>query len=88
MFKLFPYVKTIQQLTAVCYTNVPNSIRVFASQRRRWNLGANSNDMLLVYLPGIKLFERIAAFVNVSTFILTPFIFIATIFFIKSIILV
>ena len=87
MLSMYPYVKTIQKLTAVCYTNVPTSIRVFASQRRRWNLGANSNDLLLVYLPGIKLFERIAAFVNVSTFILTPFIFIATAFFIKSIIM-
>jgi chitin synthase len=86
MLSMYPYVKTTQTLKAICYTNIPLSIKVFLSQRRRWSLGANSNDMMLVYLKGINIFERISAFVNVMTFSLTPFIFIATILFLKNII--
>jgi chitin synthase len=86
MLSLYPYVKTTQTLKAISYTTVPTSISVFLSQRRRWNLGANSNDILLVYLPGINIFERILAAVNVLTFTLTPFIALATVYFIISII--
>ena len=86
MLSMYPYVKTIQNIKAVCYTRVPNSVRVFLSQRRRWNLGANSNDMLLTYLPGINIFERISALVNVTTFCLTPFILVASCYFIKAIV--
>jgi chitin synthase len=86
MLSMYPYVKTTQTLKAISYTTVPTSISVFLSQRRRWNLGANSNDILLVYLPGINIFERILAAVNVLTFTLTPFIALATVYFIISII--
>jgi chitin synthase len=85
MLSMYPYVKTIQNIKAVCYTRVPGSIRVFLSQRRRWNLGANCNDMLLTYLPGINIFERISALVNVTTFSISPFILTATVFFIRAI---
>jgi hypothetical protein len=40
--------------------------------------------MLLTYLPGINIFERISAFTNILTFTISPFIFIATIYFIKA----
>ena len=86
MLSMYPYVKTTQNLKAISYTIVPTSIPVFLSQRRRWNLGATTNDMLLIYFSGINIFERILAFVNVSTFTLSPFIFVATIRFIISII--
>lgn len=86
MLSIYPYVKTKQTLKAISYTLVPTSVKVFMSQRRRWSLGANANDMLLVYLPGINIFERISAFINVCTYVFSPFIFVATIFFIKSII--
>ena len=86
MLSMYPYVKSTQTLKAIAYTSVPTSVNVFMSQRRRWNLGAMTNDMLLVYLPGINIFERISALVNVITYSLTPFIFIATVTFIKSII--
>ena len=87
MLSLYPYVKTTQNLKAISYTIVPSSVRVFLSQRRRWNLGAQSNDILLTYSPGINIFERVLACVNILTFSLAPFIFIATIYFIKSIIM-
>jgi chitin synthase len=86
MLSMYPYVKTIQNIKAVCYTRVPNSIRVFLSQRRRWNLGANSNDMMLTYLPNINIFERISSLVNVTTFCITPFILVASCYFIKAIV--
>jgi len=84
---LYPYVKTTQTLKAIAYTIVPTSVNVFISQRRRWCLGANCNDILLVGMPGINIFERISALASTSTFSLLPFVFIATIVFIKALIL-
>jgi hypothetical protein len=86
MLSMYPYVKTIQAINANAYTSVPTSVEVFASQRRRWNLGTLCNDMLLIYLPGINIFERIASFTNVLTFITSPFILIATIKFVISLV--
>jgi chitin synthase len=86
MLSMYPYVRSVQTLDAICYTNVPMDWSVFLSQRRRWNLGANSNDMMLVHLPGINIFEKISSLINVVTFATAPFIFIATIYFIKTII--
>jgi chitin synthase len=87
MLSMFPNVKTKQTLKAIAYTVVPTSIKVFMSQRRRWSLGANANDMLLIYLPGINIFERISALINIITYSFSPFVFVATVFFIKSIII-
>ena len=64
MLSLYPYVKTTQCLTANAYTNIPTKWEVFLSQRRRWCLGSNTNDMLLVELPDINKFEKISAFVS------------------------
>jgi len=86
MLSEFPYVETRQSLRAVAYTKVPMNKTVFLSQRRRWSLGASSNDMLLVVLPKINLYERLSALVNIITYAMSPFIFVATIMFIKSII--
>jgi chitin synthase len=86
MLSLYPHVKTKQTLKAISYTIVPTSVSVFLSQRRRWNLGANTNDLLLIYLPGINIFERILAVVNVLTFTMTPFVWIATVYFFISIV--
>jgi chitin synthase len=84
---MYPYVKTVQNLNAIAYTNVPNTLNVFLSQRRRWSLGANSNDLLLLCLPNIKILEKILSFVNLLIFTCSPFIVVATSFFIKSLIL-
>ncbi len=86
MLSMYPHVKTIQAIDAIAYTNVPTTVEVFASQRRRWNLGTLCNDMLLVYLPGINIFERIASFTSVLTFMTAPFILIATIKFVISLV--
>jgi chitin synthase len=86
MLSMYPYAKTTQNVCAIAYTNVPSTIQVFISQRRRWCLGANANDLMLVYLPGINIFERISSGVNVITFSILPFILIATVVFLKTIV--
>ena len=86
MLSLYPYVKTVQNLNAIAYTTVPTNLNIFLSQRRRWTLGASTNDMLLLKLPNINIFEKISSFVNIFIFCLSPFILTATIMFIRSLI--
>ncbi len=86
LLSMYPKIKTVQNLNAIAYTTVPNTLKVFLSQRRRWSLGATCNDMLLISLPNIKLLEKILSFINVSIFTLTPFIVLATAYFIKALI--
>jgi len=86
MLSEYPYVETRQNLDAIAYTKIPMNYKVFLSQRRRWSLGANCNDMLLVKSPHILIYERISAFINIITYAVAPFIFISTILFIRSII--
>jgi chitin synthase len=69
-----PKSQTRQALKAKAFTDVPNTWSVFLSQRRRWTLGATSNDLLLAFAPGVQWFERILALVNVITWVLNPFI--------------
>lgn len=74
MLSARPKSRTRQALKARAYTDVPRSWAVFLSQRRRWTLGATSNDLMLVTAPGVQWFERILAFANVLTWSLCPFI--------------
>ena len=85
MLHMYPHVKTRQCLNAKAYTIVPTNLKVFRSQRRRWSLGATSNDILLTFKSGINLYERIGAIFNVITYSLSLFIFVATILFYYSI---
>jgi chitin synthase len=76
-----PAVQTRQALRAHAFTDVPRTASVFLSQRRRWTLGATSNDlMLLVRAPLFKfnIWERIVALSNVVTWCLNP-LFIASV---------
>ena len=79
-----PKVQTRQALKAKAFTDVPGSWAVFLSQRRRWTLGATSNDLLLMFGPGVQWFERITAGVNVTTWLLNPFIIASLASFIYS----
>ena len=84
MLSMYPEVKTVQNMLAIAYTTVPNSFNVFFSQRRRWSLGASLNDLLLVTLPGINIFERISAVVNCINYVTSPFITVASAVMIKA----
>ncbi|EWZ85300.1 hypothetical protein BFJ70_g590 [Fusarium oxysporum] len=70
----FPHAQTRQALHARAYTDVPHSWNVFLSQRRRWTLGATSNDLLLFCAWNTQWWERIVAFSNVLTWSLNVFV--------------
>ncbi|KAK5089666.1 hypothetical protein LTR24_006034 [Lithohypha guttulata] len=85
MLSARPNAQTRQALGAKAVTDVPHSASVFLSQRRRWTLGATSNDLFLAFAPGVQWFERILAFVNVFTWFLNPFIIASVASFIYAI---
>ncbi|KAF2848143.1 glycosyltransferase family 2 protein [Plenodomus tracheiphilus IPT5] len=70
----YPYVQTRQAIRAVAWTDVPTSLSVFASQRKRWSLGATVNDMDLMLAKNTQWFERIRAFGNVQAWFCNVFI--------------
>lgn len=74
MLTTHPKAQTRQALRARAYTDVPNSWSVFLSQRRRWTLGATSNDLLLFCARHCQWFERILALCNVLVWCLNIFI--------------
>jgi len=87
MLSEYPNVYTVQSLYANAYTKIPMSFEVLFSQRRRWSLGAITNDILLLTKSGILLYERLSALASIITFTISPFILVATAVFIRSIIL-
>lgn len=86
MLSEFPHIETTQSLYANAYTKIPMNFEVLFSQRRRWNLGAITNDLLLLTSPNILFYERLSAFANILTFVLAPFILVATAVFVQTII--
>ncbi|UKZ75004.1 hypothetical protein TrVFT333_002676 [Trichoderma virens FT-333] len=74
LFVTFPHAQTRQALRARAHTDVPHSWNVFLSQRRRWTLGATSNDLLLFTSRNCQWWERIVAFSNVITWSLNVFV--------------
>jgi chitin synthase len=86
MMIMYPHVETTQTLFANAYTSVPMSFNIFLSQRRRWNLGTITNDMLLLFSNQIKIYERLQSFGNVLSFSLSPFICVSMFMFIRAII--
>ena len=74
MLTEFPAARTRQALFARAYTDVPRSWSVFLSQRRRWTLGATSNDLLLLTASGTQWWERILALSNVVVWTLNVFV--------------
>lgn len=84
MLSARPQAQTRQALHAKAFTDVPFSWSVFLSQRRRWTLGATSNDLMLAFAPGVQWFERILAIVNVITWLLNPFIIASLVSFIYA----
>jgi chitin synthase len=74
MLTTFTKAQTRQALRAKAYTDVPHSWSVFLSQRRRWTLGATSNDLLLTTASHCHWFERLIAFSNVLTWSLNIFV--------------
>jgi chitin synthase len=74
MLTTYPIAQTRQALRARAFTDVPHSWSVYLSQRRRWTLGATSNDLLLFTARHCQWWERILAFSNVLCWSLNIFI--------------
>lgn len=74
MLTTYPKAETRQALRARAFTDVPQSWSVYLSQRRRWTLGATSNDLLLFMARHCQWWERILAFSNVLCWCLNVFI--------------
>ncbi|KAI0880805.1 glycosyltransferase family 2 protein [Annulohypoxylon maeteangense] len=76
MLMTFPKAKTRQALRAYAFTDVPHTLSVFLSQRRRWTLGATGNDLMLLVEASwrFNLWERIVALSNCLTWVLNFFV--------------
>ncbi|KAL6884845.1 chitin synthase domain-containing protein [Trichoderma longibrachiatum] len=74
IFSLFPKKQTAQALRAKAFTIVPQNMKVFLSQRKRWALGSISNEFIMLFRPGIIFVERVQSLVAVVTWAITPFI--------------
>jgi chitin synthase len=74
IFSLFPKKQTAQALKAKAFTIVPQTWKVFLSQRKRWALGSISNEFVMIFRPGIILIERLQSIIAVLTWAITPFI--------------
>ncbi|KAI0892845.1 glycosyltransferase family 2 protein [Annulohypoxylon nitens] len=76
MLMTFPHAKTRQALRAYAFTDVPHTLSVFLSQRRRWTLGATGNDLMLLVESkwNFNLWERIVALSNCLTWVLNFFV--------------
>jgi chitin synthase len=82
MFQLYPYIKTIQSLKSIAYTNVPLNLKIYLSQRKRWSLGSFTNDILLLFNINHNKLERFQSLINIIIYLITPFITVATIQFV------
>jgi chitin synthase len=69
-----PHVQTRQALRALAWTDVPVTLPVFLSQRKRWSLGATVNDLILLTSRNTQWFERIRALGNIITWFCNLFI--------------
>ncbi|KAH9203656.1 chitin synthase-domain-containing protein [Leptodontidium sp. 2 PMI_412] len=69
-----PHVQTRQAIKAIAWTDVPTSLSVFMSQRKRWSMGATVNDLHLFTSRGTQWFERIRSFSNIQTWFCNIFI--------------
>jgi len=86
MFKLYPYIKTIQVISSIVYTNVPSNLNKFLIQRKRWTLGAVCNDILLIINKKHNIIERLQSIINVFINMINIFILVASGYFIHAII--
>jgi chitin synthase len=69
-----PNVHTRQAFHALAWTDVPTSLSVFLSQRKRWSLGATVNDFILLTSRRTQWFERLRASANLSIWFCNIFI--------------
>lgn len=74
IFSQFPASQTRQALRARAFTTAPQSWSVYLSQRKRWALGSKSNELVMIFRPGILLVERICSLITIITWWIGPFV--------------
>jgi chitin synthase len=75
-----PHKRTDLQIDAIGYTAVPDTLSVFFSQRRRWFLSAQANNVLDTLSTKLPLVIRVMAAVQIWASSITPFVFVAVLF--------
>ncbi len=84
IFFRFPKSQTTMSLKAIAYTDPPNGLMVFLSQRKRWTLSTCANDMLITAKNEMNWFERLCSLADVIVWVLTVFVLQTLVLFIKA----
>ncbi|KAJ9134530.1 Glycosyltransferase family 2 protein [Coniochaeta hoffmannii] len=84
IFKHYPKAITCMAINAIAFTDPPNGLMVFLSQRKRWTLSTNANDMLILSKNAMNWFERICSTADVLVWILPIFVAQTIILFIRA----
>jgi chitin synthase len=71
-------------MKAIAFTDPPNGLMVFLSQRKRWTLSTNANDMLITSKGAMNWFERICSFADIMVWMVPIFVAQTLVLFIKA----
>ncbi len=86
MFSKYRYAKTRLTLEATCLTKSPDAFSHFLHQRKRWGLGAVTNNYYMAFkLSNIPPYERFASVIVLILFMFLPLRFSITALFIYEI---
>lgn len=61
---------------ANCYTDPPRSWKVFLSQRRRWSLSTQTNNLITIFGRGQNIWERFCSCIDILVWLIPVFIFV------------
>lgn len=84
IFAKYPKAITTMALNAIAYTDPPNGIMVFLSQRKRWTLSTCANDMLIVSKNAMNWFERLCSLADILVWFAPIFIMQTFVLFIRA----
>ncbi|KAB5528001.1 chitin synthase-domain-containing protein [Coniochaeta sp. 2T2.1] len=84
IFKHYPKAITTMAMEAIAYTDPPNGLMVFLSQRKRWTLSTSANDLLITSKNAMNWFERICSMADVIVWVLPIFVAQTIILFIRA----
>ncbi len=79
MFARYRYAKTRLTLDAVCLTKSPETVSHFLHQRKRWGLGAVTNNYYMTFkLDNMPPYERLNSVMVLLLFMFLPLQFAVT----------
>lgn len=74
IFKHYPKAITTMSMDAIAFTDPPNGVMVFLSQRKRWTLSTTANDMLISSKNAMNWFERICSLADMLVWCVPIFV--------------